>query len=122
MMKSLRRWWGSRRLVGTVRLVIVAAMVSSGSAGLVGAADGVEEPKSIRKTCGMCPEGYATTGVTHAPELCKDALYEREERVKNLLRWDVAVPPNTFGEKAHAITYQFKMELDKQLQVGAITK
>ncbi|MEK6804536.1 MAG: hypothetical protein AABZ34_18025 [Nitrospirota bacterium] len=72
MMKSLRRWWGSRGLVGTVRLVIMAAMVSSGSAGLAGATDGVEEPKSIRKTCGMCPEGYATTGVTHAPELCKD--------------------------------------------------
>ena len=51
MMKSLRRWWGSRRLVGTARLVIMAAMVSSGSAGLVGAADGMEEPKSIRKTC-----------------------------------------------------------------------
>lgn len=56
------------------------------------------------------------------PELCKDAIYERDERSKNLLRWDVTVAPNTFGEKAHAITYQFKMELDKQLQVGAITK
>lgn len=30
------------------------------------------EPKSIRKTCGTCPEGYATTGVTQAPEICKD--------------------------------------------------
>jgi hypothetical protein len=30
------------------------------------------EPKSIRKTCGKCPDGYATTGVTEAPELCKD--------------------------------------------------
>ena len=29
------------------------------------------EPKSIRKTCGKCPDGYATTGVTEAPELCK---------------------------------------------------
>lgn len=56
------------------------------------------------------------------PELCKDTLYEREERSKNLLRWDVIVAPNTFGEKAMAITYQFKMELDKQLQVGALTK
>lgn len=56
------------------------------------------------------------------PELCKDAIYERDERSKNLLRWDVTVAPNTFGEKAQAIMYQFKMELDKQLQVGAITK
>ena len=38
----------------------------------VRATDAVEAPKSIRKTCGTCPEGYATTGVTIAPELCKD--------------------------------------------------
>src|SRR5437773_10428450 len=30
------------------------------------------EPKSIRKTCGTCPEGYATTGVTECKEICKD--------------------------------------------------
>ena len=30
------------------------------------------EPKSIRKTCGKCPEGYATTGVTESKEICKD--------------------------------------------------
>ena len=29
-------------------------------------------PKSIRKTCGTCPEGYATTGVTESKEICKD--------------------------------------------------
>lgn len=60
--------------------------------------------------------------VKATPEVCKDPLYDREERSKNLLRWDVTVEPNTFGEKAQAITYQFKMELDKQLQVGALTK
>jgi len=60
--------------------------------------------------------------VKATPEVCKDALYEREDRSKNLLRWDVTIDPNTFGEKAMAITYQFKMELDKQLQVGALTK
>jgi len=35
-------------------------------------ADESSEPKSIRKTCGACPEGYATTGVTEAKEICKD--------------------------------------------------
>ena len=30
------------------------------------------EPKSIRMTCGTCPDGYATTGVTQSPEICKD--------------------------------------------------
>ena len=30
------------------------------------------EPKSIRMTCGTCPDGYAMTGVTQSPEICKD--------------------------------------------------
>lgn len=30
------------------------------------------EPKSIRMTCGSCPEGYATTGVTSDAKICKD--------------------------------------------------
>jgi hypothetical protein len=30
------------------------------------------EPKSIRKICGQCPEGYATTNVTESKEICKD--------------------------------------------------
>ena len=72
MMKSLHTQWGRSRCAGMARLVMMAALLSFGSAGLVGAMDGMEEPKTIRKTCGRCPEGYATTGVTSAPELCKD--------------------------------------------------
>jgi hypothetical protein len=30
------------------------------------------EPKTIRKICGQCPEGYATTNVTESKEICKD--------------------------------------------------
>jgi hypothetical protein len=30
------------------------------------------QPKSIGKTCGKCPEGYAVTGITEAPGICKD--------------------------------------------------
>jgi Domain of unknown function (DUF4139)/N-terminal domain of unknown function (DUF4140) len=51
------------------------------------------------------------------PELCKDAIYERESRPNNLLRWDVEVPANCNGEKALAITYEFKMELDRQMAI-----
>jgi hypothetical protein len=54
------------------------------------------------------------------PELSKDTLYDRDERSKNLLRWDVDVKPGMSGENALTISYQFKMELDKQLQVGAL--
>jgi hypothetical protein len=35
-------------------------------------ADEPPEPKTIRKTCGKCPDGYALTGVTTAPEICKE--------------------------------------------------
>jgi uncharacterized protein (TIGR02231 family) len=53
------------------------------------------------------------------PEICKDALYQREQRPNNLLRWDVAVDPNMSGEKALAINYEFKLELDRQMSLGS---
>lgn len=34
--------------------------------------DTPEPPKSIRMTCGTCPSGYALTGVTTDPQICKD--------------------------------------------------
>lgn len=37
----------------------------------VGLADEASQPKSIRMTCGKCPDGYATTGVTQSAEICK---------------------------------------------------
>jgi hypothetical protein len=51
------------------------------------------------------------------PELCKDGLYLRESRPNNLLRWDVEVPANSSGEKAFAINYEFRMELDRQMAI-----
>lgn len=35
-------------------------------------AEEATEPKSIRMTCGTCPDGYATTGTTQDPSVCKD--------------------------------------------------
>jgi hypothetical protein len=51
------------------------------------------------------------------PELCKDGIYLRESRPNNLLRWDADVPANCNGEKAFAINYEFKMELDRQMAI-----
>jgi hypothetical protein len=31
-----------------------------------------ESPKTIHKACGKCPDGFAMTGVTEAPGICKD--------------------------------------------------
>ena len=45
--------------------------VGPGMWGLAGAEES-EIPKVIHKACGKCPEGFATTGVTEAPGICKD--------------------------------------------------
>jgi uncharacterized protein (TIGR02231 family) len=53
------------------------------------------------------------------PDLSKDALYLREQRPNNLLRWDVTVEPRMSGEKALAINYEFRMELDRQMTISS---
>jgi uncharacterized protein (TIGR02231 family) len=53
-----------------------------------------------------------------SPELSKDAVYQRENRPNNLLRWDLVVEPNSNGEKAVPINFEFKLELDRQLTIG----
>jgi hypothetical protein len=52
-----------------------------------------------------------------APELSKDAIYLREDRPNNLLRWDLEVEPGRNGEKAMPISYEFRMELDRQMAI-----
>ncbi|MBA4065000.1 MAG: hypothetical protein C0501_15065 [Isosphaera sp.] len=52
------------------------------------------------------------------PELSADPLYARDEKPKGLLRWDVTVDPKQHGEKALTIDYEFKMELDKNVNLG----
>ena len=55
-----------------------------------------------------------------SPEVSKDALYERESRPHNLLRWDLEVAPNTNGERAQPINYEFKLELDRNMAIGGL--
>jgi hypothetical protein len=56
--------------------------------------------------------------VKATPELSKDALYVREEKPNNLLRWDLEVDPAMNGEKALTINYEFKIELAKDMNIG----
>lgn len=65
MTKSIRR-----RVRTQLPLGLVVLLLGLGAVPLQ--AEEVSEPKSIRKTCGKCPEGYATTGVTESKEICKD--------------------------------------------------
>ena len=53
------------------------------------------------------------------PELSQDALYLREQRPGNLLRWDVTVGPGQSGEKALAIHYELRLELDRQMTISS---
>ncbi|HYT91969.1 MAG TPA: mucoidy inhibitor MuiA family protein [Gemmataceae bacterium] len=54
-----------------------------------------------------------------APDISTDALYLREQRPNNLLRWDVRVEPHRSGEKALAINYEFKLELDRRMTISS---
>lgn len=53
-------------------LVYVGAALTVGFFPAQGVAEESSDPKSIRMTCGTCPDGYATTGVTQSAEICKD--------------------------------------------------
>ncbi len=55
-----------------------------------------------------------------SPDLSKDALYLREQRPNNLLRWDIQVDPNMTGEKALAVNYEFKLELERQMTISSL--
>jgi hypothetical protein len=58
--------------------------------------------------------------VKAAPEVSTDPLYLREQRPNNLLRWDLTVEPTMNGEKALTVQYEFKLELDRQLQISNV--
>lgn len=62
-----------QRMHGSIVFMALLAGVLSGiPLASAGADDTSSEPKSMRKMCGKCPDGYATTGVTEAPTICKD--------------------------------------------------
>ncbi len=52
------------------------------------------------------------------PELSTDPLYVRDEKTRGILRWDITIDPKQNGEKALTIDYEFKMELDKNVNIG----
>ena len=60
----------------------------------------------------------AVTVANPTPPLSTDALYLRDERPKGLLRWDVTARPEQNGEKALTVDYEFRMELDRNVNIG----
>ena len=63
-------------------------------------------------------EAVNLTVVKSTPEISGDALYQRESRPSNLLRWDLTVDPTMNSEKAAAINYEFKLEMGRQMSIG----
>ena len=59
--------------------------------------------------------------VKSTPEVSKDAMYLRETRPQNLLRWDLEVQPGANNEKAAVINYEFRIELDRQMAITSFT-
>jgi len=53
-----------------------------------------------------------------ADKLSEDKVYLRVERPKGILRWDVTAPARTFNDKAKKVEYGYKLEFDRNLQVG----
>lgn len=45
--------------------------------------------------------------------LSSDALYQRMRRPLGILRWDLTIPPNTFGSNAVDIEYNYQIELER---------
>jgi uncharacterized protein (TIGR02231 family) len=57
--------------------------------------------------------------LVHAtPDLSADPEYLRNDRPKNLLRWDLTLKPGTAGEKAAVISYEFKLQYDRNVAIG----
>lgn len=64
-------------------------------------------------------ESLGVTLVKASPEVCKDPVYQREERTMNLLRWDLEASPENKGEKALTISYEYRIEHDKMSNLGS---
>ena len=53
------------------------------------------------------------------PKLSADPVYERFEKPRNILRWDVDVPAKATEDKALGLQYQFKLMYPKSLRLHA---
>ena len=54
-------------------------------------------------------------------ELSENKLYQRVERGKGILRWDIDVPASSTNEDARLIEYTYSAEFDRQYQLAAVT-
>lgn len=63
-------------------------------------------------------EAVAVDLMQASPDLSKDSDYLRNDRPRNLLRWDLAVKPAAGGAIAASITYEFRLQYDRNVAIG----
>ncbi len=77
--------------------------------------------KEITITAGTSAKGSADKELGPKEPLDKatsqDPLYLQKDKKKNILRWDLEVPPNSVDEKSYTVEYQFTLSYDKNLTI-----
>jgi uncharacterized protein (TIGR02231 family) len=63
-------------------------------------------------------EVVAVDLLNDSPRLSEDPDYLRVERPKNLLRWDLSIDPTTSQAATSTITYQFRLQYDRNVAIG----
>jgi hypothetical protein len=53
-----------------------------------------------------------------SPDLSIDSDYLRTDRPKNLLRWDLTVNPTTTNTQTPTLTYEFRLQYDRNVAIG----
>lgn len=80
-----------------------------------------ETSKEISISTGTSAKGSADKELGAKEPLDKatsqDPLYLQKDKKKNILRWDLEVPPNSVDEKAYTVEYQFTLSYDKNLTI-----
>ena len=51
------------------------------------------------------------------PQLSKDSEYQRTNRKKGILRWDLKLTPNSVDSSATVVKFSFTMEYDRNMQI-----
>ena len=64
-------------------------------------------------------QSIAISLTSTTPDLSDNKLYLRDERPKNLLRWDVKLLSEENGDKALTIDYEYKIEFDRNVTISA---
>lgn len=63
-------------------------------------------------------QAVAVTLLKNQPDVSPDPTYQRVDKPDNLMRWDLTVEPGQNGEKALTLSYQFKLEYERTVNIG----